>query len=123
MMIYRKTTIYTRTDSQFTKTYSESEPRRSTGTALRLAALFSSELRVAFLLNLLDLGNEELPGGLGPREVQGGLAQADQDVVVLGGSLAVDAILPDLQKMYQRQQTDNTEETYTRCLIQRFQLV
>ena len=53
---------------------------------------------MAFVLNLLDVGDEELPGALGVLEVQGGLAQADRNVVVLDNSFAVDAILPDLQK-------------------------
>ena len=52
---------------------------------------------MAFALNLLVVGDEELPGALGEREVQGGLAQADQDVVVLDSFFAVDTILPDLQ--------------------------
>ena len=53
---------------------------------------------MAFALNLLDVGDEELPGALGARDVQGGLAQADQDVVVLDSSFAMDTTLPDLQK-------------------------
>ena len=53
---------------------------------------------MAFARALVDEGDEELPGALGAREVQGGLPQADQDVVVLDSSFAVDAILPDLQK-------------------------
>ena len=47
---------------------------------------------------MLDVGDEEHPRVLGARQVQGGLAQADQDVAVLDGSFAVDAILPDVQK-------------------------
>ena len=42
-------------------------------------------------------GDEDLPGALGAREVQGGLAQADEDEVI-DGSFALDSILPDLQK-------------------------
>ena len=53
---------------------------------------------MAFALHLLDVGDEELPGALGVREVQGGLAQADQEVGVLDSFFAVDTILPDLQK-------------------------
>ena len=96
------------------------------GALLQFHPSLCAELRVAFVafvLNLLDLGDEELPGALGAREVQGGLAQADQDVVVLDGSFTVDTILLDLQKIYHRRQTDNTEETCKACLIQRFQLV
>ena len=96
------------------------------GALLEFHTSLRAELRVAFVafvLNLLDLGDEELPGALGAREVQGGLAQADQDVVVLDGSFTVDTILLDLQKIYHRRQTDNTEETCKACLIQRFQLV
>ena len=53
---------------------------------------------MAFALNLLDVGDEELHGELGARERQGGLAQTDQDVVVLDSSFAVDKPLSDLQK-------------------------
>ena len=88
MILYRKITIDTRTDS--TKIYSESEPRRSIDTTFPLGGAplqfhpkRFAELRVAFVLNLLDLGDEELPGALGVREVQGGLARTDQDTVVL----------------------------------------
>ena len=82
--------IETRTDSQSTKIYSESEPRRSTDTAfplgdacLQFYPSLLAEYPVAFALNLLDVGDEELPGVLGGREVQVSLAQGDQDVVIL----------------------------------------
>ena len=55
---------------------------------------------MAFALNLLDVGDEELPEALGARPMQGGLAPADQDLIVYGinSPFAVDTILPDLQK-------------------------
>ena len=51
---------------------------------------------MAFAVNLLVVGDEELPAALGAREVQGGLAQADLDAVVLD-TLVVDTIISDLQ--------------------------
>ena len=68
------------------------------GALLRFHPSLCPELRLAFVVNLPDLGDEELPRALGTRKVQGGLAKADQDVVVLDGFFAVDAILPDLEK-------------------------
>ena len=53
---------------------------------------------MASALNLPDVGDKELPGALGEREVQGGLAQADQDVVVLDSFFTVDTTLHDPQK-------------------------
>ena len=52
---------------------------------------------MAFALNLLLVGDEELSGALGAHEVQGGLVQADQDAVVLDSFFGVDTILTDLQ--------------------------
>ena len=52
---------------------------------------------MAFALNLRVVGDDELPGVLGAREVQGGLVQADQHAAVLDSSFAVDKILRDLQ--------------------------
>ena len=81
MVLYRKITIDTRTDSWSTKIYFVSESRRSADTAFALGGAFLqfhrslfAELRVAFPLHLLDLGDEKVPGVLGAREVQGGLA-------------------------------------------------
>ena len=52
---------------------------------------------MAFYLNLLVAGDEELPVVLGAQGVQGEIAQADQYVVVLDSSFAVDTVLADLQ--------------------------
>ena len=41
------------------------------GALLQFHPSLCAELRVAFVLNLLDLIDEELPGALGAREVQG----------------------------------------------------
>ena len=76
MVLYRKIVIDTRIDSKSTKIYSEPEPRRSTDAVFPLGGAFLqfhpslfAELRMTSALNLLDVGDEELPGALGA-EVQ-----------------------------------------------------